>query len=86
MYTYEIKGKLAKKLTKIARKDPAYYSEITNKILQVAENPSLGKPLRNVLKGKRRVHVGPFVLIYEIQKNDGTIVFLEMAHHDEAYR
>jgi hypothetical protein len=31
MYTYEIKGKLAKKLTKIARKDPAQYAGITNK-------------------------------------------------------
>ncbi len=41
MYTYEIKGKLAKKLTKIARKDSAHYAEITNKILQIAENPSL---------------------------------------------
>ncbi|MCG7847757.1 MAG: type II toxin-antitoxin system RelE/ParE family toxin [ANME-2 cluster archaeon] len=55
-------------------------------MLQVAENPSLGKPLRNVLKGKRRVHVGQFVLIYEIQNNNCTIVFLEIAHHDEAYR
>ena len=68
MYTYEIKDKLAKKLTKIARKDPAHYTEITNKILQVAENPSLGKPLRNVLKGKRRVHVGPFVLSMKYRK------------------
>ena len=51
MYTYEIKKKLAKKLKKIAEKDPARYTEVSNKILLVAENPLIGKPLRNILKG-----------------------------------
>lgn len=86
MYTYEIKKKLAKKLKKMAEKDPARYTEVFNKILLVAENPLIGKPLRNILKGKRRVHIGPFVLIYEICENENKILFLEMEHHDEAYR
>ncbi len=86
MYTYEIKKKLAKKLKKMAGKDPARYIEVSNKILLVAENPLIGKPLRNILKGKRRVHIGPFVLIYEIRENKNKIIFLEIEHHDEAYR
>ncbi|HUW68435.1 MAG TPA: type II toxin-antitoxin system RelE/ParE family toxin [Candidatus Nanoarchaeia archaeon] len=86
MYTFEIKNKLARKLKKMAEKDPARYTEVSNKILLVAENPLIGKPLRNILKGKRRVHIGPFVLIYEIRENENKILFLEMQHHDEAYR
>lgn len=86
MYTYEIKKKLAKTLKKMAEKDPVRYTEVSNKILLVAENPLIGKPLRNILKGKRRVHIGPFVLIYEIRENENKILFLEMEHHDEAYR
>lgn len=85
MFTYELKEKLAKKLKKIARKDPVLYSEIAKKILQIAKNPEFGKPLRNVLKGKRRVHIGSFVLMYEIIENEGKIIFLEIGHHDEAY-
>ncbi|VVB97820.1 ParE toxin of type II toxin-antitoxin system, parDE [uncultured archaeon] len=86
MYTYEIKEKLAQSLRKIARKDRVLYTEIIKKILQIAKNPAIGKPLRNVLKGKRRIHLGTFVLIYEIHENESKIVFLEIAHHDEAYR
>ena len=70
----------------MAEKDPARYTEVFNKILLVAENPLIGKPLRNILKGKRRVHIGPFVLIYEIRENENKILFLEIEHHDEAYR
>lgn len=86
MYTYEIKEKLAKRLKKIALKDSIRFNEISKKIVQIADNPMLGKPLRNVLKGKRRVHIGPYVLIYEILKNEHKIVFLEIAHHDDAYK
>jgi mRNA-degrading endonuclease RelE of RelBE toxin-antitoxin system len=46
----------------------------------------LGKPLRNVLKGKQRVHVGSFVLVYSIDKKNETIIFLDFKHHDKVYR
>ncbi len=86
MYIYEFTEKISKKLGKIAKKDPSTYIEISKKILQVAENPSLGKPLRNILKSKRRVHIGSFVLIYKIIENEKKIVFIEISHHDEVYR
>ncbi|NQT72261.1 MAG: type II toxin-antitoxin system RelE/ParE family toxin [Chloroflexi bacterium] len=38
------------------------------------------------MKGKWRVHVGTFVLIYQIEETDKSIVFLEFEHHDEAYK
>ncbi len=50
------------------------------------ENPYLGKPLRNVLKNKRRVHIGPFVLIYEINEKEKEIVLLKFEHHDKVYK
>ena len=34
-------------------------------MVQITENPYLGKPLRGILKGKRRVHTGHFVFIYK---------------------
>ncbi|WP_239450983.1 type II toxin-antitoxin system RelE/ParE family toxin [Methanosarcina horonobensis] len=44
----------------------------------ILENPECGKPLRNVLKGLRRVHIGHFVLIYEIDNTNETITFFEV--------
>jgi len=34
-------------------------------MVQITENPYLGKPLRGILKGKRRVHTGHFVFIFK---------------------
>lgn len=52
-YDIEISDKLEKKISKLQRKDPQYYEAVVNKILQISQNPQLGKPLRNILKGKR---------------------------------
>jgi mRNA-degrading endonuclease RelE of RelBE toxin-antitoxin system len=37
-------------------------------IRKLCKNPELGKPLRYALKGVRRIHIGPFVLMYTIDK------------------
>ncbi len=86
MYEYEIKDRASKKLRKLAKKDRVLYEAIMKKILQITGNPYIGKPLREVLKGKRRVHIGPFVLIYDINEKEHTVIFLDFAHHDEAYK
>ena len=83
MYDYEIKKCIDRKLKKLVKKDKLLYIAIQKKIIQIAENPYLGKPLKNVLKNKRRAHVGHFVLIYEI--NENKIIFLDFEHHDSVY-
>lgn len=85
-YDIEIGDKLRKKIEKLQNKDTQYYNTIIDKMLQIAEYPQSGKPLRGVLKGKRRVHVGPFVLIYRIDENERIVTLLEFAHHDDAYK
>ena len=86
MYEYEIKDRLSKKLQKIAKKDRVLYEAIMKKILQVADSPYIGKPLHGKLKGKRRVHIGHFVLIYGIEEKKRRVIFLDFTHHDEAYK
>ena len=86
MYEYEIKDRLSKKLQKVAKKDRVLYEAIMKKILQIADNPYLSKPLHGKLKGKRRVHIGHFVLIYGIDEKERRVIFLDFTHHDEAYK
>ena len=86
MYIFEIKEGLEKSLRKLTKKDRQLYEAVTKKILQIAENPTVGKSLRNVLKGKRRVHIGHFVLIYEVDDKEEKVTFIEFEHHDKAYK
>lgn len=86
MHTFEIKEDLEKSLQKLAKKDKKLYESVMKKILQIAYSPDIGKPLRNVLKGKRRVHVGHFVLIYSVDDNEKKVTFLDFEHHDKAYQ
>ena len=86
MYSFEIKDELEKSLLKLAQKDKRHYQAVVKKILQIAENPEMGKPLRNILKGRRRVHVGHFVLLYEVDEKDKRVIFLDFEHHDRAYK
>ncbi|NQE44438.1 hypothetical protein C5S31_00265 [ANME-1 cluster archaeon GoMg2] len=85
-YDIEIGDRLNKELEKLEKKDKSVYSAIIKKMLRIAERPYLGKTLKGVLKGKRRVHIGSFVMIYGIDEKDRKVIFLEFTHHDEAYK
>lgn len=69
--------------TKFLKKDKTLSDRVEKKVLEILENPEHYKPLRNVLKGKRRVHIGHYVLLYEIDRN--YVVFHRFQPHDKAY-
>lgn len=84
-YIIQLDIVLEKTLDKLKKKDKSLYQRVIHKIIEISKNPELGKPLRNVLKGKRRIQVGPFVLFYSIDKKNEIVTFLEFEHHDDAY-
>ena len=85
-YIIQLDTALETRLDKLKKKDKSVYHRLIHKIIEISKNPELGKPLRNMLKGKRRVHVGSFVLFYSIDKKNEIVTFLEFEHHDKAYR
>ncbi len=85
-YAIQLERNLEQNLHKLNRRDKKTYDRVINKIVELSQNPYLGKPLRSVLKGKWRVHIGPFVLIYQIDEEHKTLTFLEFEHHDNAYK
>ncbi|MFQ5717281.1 MAG: type II toxin-antitoxin system RelE/ParE family toxin [Nitrospinales bacterium] len=66
--------------------NPDLRRRLQNKVEEILKNPYHYKPLRNVLKNKRRTHVGNYVLIFEVQKNKNVVVFHSFQHHDTAYK
>ena len=85
-YTIQLEHHLQRKLARLREKDKETYHRVINKIVKLSQNPYTGKPLRSVLKGKWRVHISTFVLIYQIDEKYKTVTFLEFEHHDKAYK
>lgn len=77
---------ILKKDLKRLKKNRELLVKMKNKVLEIAENPYHYKPLRNVLKNRRRVHIGSYVLIFEIIESSKTVVFHVFRHHNEAYK
>lgn len=85
MYNLEIEEEVLKAFKKLRKKDAKQLEAIKKKIEQILNDPLQFKPLRHPLEGLWRVHVGPFVLIYEVCKETNTVRLLKYKHHDEAY-
>lgn len=73
-----------KDLKKI-KADFALQKRLQNKIEEILENPLHYRHLRNVLKNKRRTHLGSFVLIFEVRESEKSVLFHCFKHHNDAY-
>ncbi len=72
-------------LAKLKKRNKVLFGRLCEKMNEILDGPEHYKPLGNVLKGCRRVHVGHFVLIFEIDEANKAVVFLKFEHHDKAY-
>lgn len=70
-------------LKKLKKKDLSLALRLLDAIREICKNPEHYKPLRNILKGKRRKHIGHFVLVFSFE--NGTIRMENFAHHDDIY-
>lgn len=84
-YGLEISDVCEESIKKYSKKNAALKTALEKKINQILENPHHFKPLGYPLQNKRRVQLGCFVLIYEIEEQTGTVKFLKFSHHDDAY-
>ncbi len=66
------------------KKDSRIFQGIVNQIEKIIREPEIGKPLRHTMKGRRRIHVGSFVLVYEFYSEE--LRFLDFDHHDKVYK
>jgi len=86
MYLLDLRDKVKERFHKMEKKDKKQLEIINKKILQIRENPHKFKPLSNIMKGLRRVHVGSFVLVYSIDEKNKTVILEDYDHHDNIYR
>ena len=72
-----------KRVKKLKKKDKKLLDRLNKKIDEILDNPEHYKSLKYRHKGKRRAHVGSFVIVFEIKGN--TVIFHSFKHHDFAY-
>ncbi len=84
IYTLVIPIEFEVILKKLKNKKPDVFKSLGKKIERVVREPILGKPLRNTLRNYRRVHMDPFVLIYEISMLE--VRLIDFDHHDKIYK
>ncbi len=88
MYRYEISPYLQKTLNKLSKKDKNLYEQVLKKIEDVINSSDVEhyKNLRYDMKDKKRVHIGHFVLVFQLIKSENKLKFLDFDHHDVIYR
>jgi len=84
-FKFEIKPSLLDKIKKLQKKDSFMFKRLRKKIEEIIQNPEHYKPLRYGMRGIRRVHLGPFVLIFTINEEEKVVEFLDFDHHDKIY-
>ena len=86
-YSFIFHVKCTKEVDKACKKNPVLRKAIESKITEIIQNPDRYKPLRYDLAGESRVHIlKSLVLKFEIDETRKVVIFLALAHHDEAYR
>ena len=85
MYSLEVVEKVDRIFKKLRKKDLVQFEALSRKVNEILENPQQYKPLKSPMSHMRRVHVGSFVLVYEIDETHKVVRLLDYDHHDSIY-
>lgn len=82
-YSLQIKQSALKEIERLPKPDR---QRIIAAIDQLAANPHVGKLLKGDHSGLRRIRVGDYRAIYEINEGQVLILVLRVAHRKQVYR
>ena len=82
-YSLQIKASAAKELSRIERADR---ERITEALDQLREHPLMGPPLKGGMRGLRRIRVGDYRVVYEVQHDVLVVLVVRVAHRRDVYR
>jgi len=82
-FSIKIKQKALKELAGVVKPDRA---RIISAIDALADNPYRGSALKGELTGLRRIRVGHYRVIYEIDQGVLQILVVKVEHRREVYR
>jgi len=88
-FNFDFSDELKDKINFLHKKDKKLLKELNKKIKQIVSRDNttidLYKNCRKNLKDYKRIHVGSFVLLFIVEKENNFIWFDKFEHHDDAY-
>lgn len=82
-YRVHIKRSAAKTLQTIARDERLRLIEAIDRL---ADNPGAGSVLKGELSGLRRLRVGSYRIVYEVQAQQLVVLVVRIGHRRDLYR
>jgi mRNA interferase RelE/StbE len=82
-YSVSIKQSAAKALARIAHDDQL---RIIEAIDQLGVNPAAGGALKGEYAGLRRIRIGSYRVVYEVQDQQLIVLVVRIGHRREVYR
>ncbi len=82
-YLLRIKQSALKEIQRLNKSDRIRLIEAIDNL---TENPHIGKLLKGDFSGLRRLRVGSYRVIYEINEGEVLILILRVAHRKDVYR
>ncbi|MFB3888808.1 MAG: type II toxin-antitoxin system RelE/ParE family toxin [Candidatus Bathyarchaeia archaeon] len=85
MYSLEVVESVDTTFKKLRKKDSAKFDYLFKKVREILENPHQFKPLKSPMQRMRRVHIGSYVLVYDIDEERKVVTIRRYEHHDHVY-
>lgn len=86
MYSLEVVETVDRIFKKLRKNDLVQFEALSRKVNEILENPQQFKPLKSPMQHMRRVHVGSFVLVYDIDETRNVVTIRRYEHHDSVYK
>lgn len=83
MYAIKFSRSAKKSFSKIATREQ---KRIALAIEKLAQDPTIGKPLKGVLKGLWSLRIGTYRVIYQIIQNELVVMVFDVRHRREVYK
>lgn len=87
MHSFTVSEHLQDILKKVFKKNRILYEQIMKKINEIVNCAEVDhyKNLKHNMKDSKRVHIGHFVLVFQYDKFNDAIHFVDFDHHDKIY-
>lgn len=82
-YSIRIRRSAARELRRIP---PPHRTRIIHAIDSLGEHPLAGSVLKGGLRGLRRIRVGRYRVVYEVQDDELVVLVIRVSHRKDAYR
>ena len=86
LYSLEAVESVDRIFKKLKKKDSAQFEALSKKVNEILENQRRFKPLKSPMQHMRRVHMGSFILVYDIDDARKVVTIRRYEHHDNVYK